>query len=166
MIRPVRFAVPFALAFASALSACGGNDDGDEPGTTPAASPAATSATGGTTTLFDEAKATTSSTGLKYIDEVAGTGKQPTPASSVLVHYRGQLTDGTEFDSSYGRGAPTSFALSDVIPGFSEGILGMKEGGKRVIYIPWALGYGEGGYPGVIPPRADLVFTVELIEVR
>lgn len=116
--------------------------------------------------MFDETRATTTPSGLKYIDEVVGEGKQPVASSSVLVHYKGELSDGTQFDSSYDRGAPATFPLSGVIAGFSEGILGMKEGGNRVIYIPWALGYGANGHPGVIPPRADLVFTVELIKVQ
>lgn len=116
--------------------------------------------------MFDESLATTTPSGLKYIDEVVGDGKQPVASNTVLVHYKGELTDGSQFDSSYERGAPAAFPLSGVIQGFSEGILGMNEGGKRVLYIPWQLGYGEGGYPGVIPPRADLVFTVELIQVQ
>jgi FKBP-type peptidyl-prolyl cis-trans isomerase len=151
-------------AFAVLAAACGA-DDPESPAA-PTSGQSAYSTTGGASTLFDESKATTAESGLRYIDEVVGTGDQPSTASSVLVHYRGQLTDGAEFDSSYGRGAPAEFPINGVIAGFSEGLLGMKEGGRRVLYIPWQLGYGEAGYPGVIPGKADLIFTVELIEVR
>lgn len=147
------------------IAACG--DGPDEP------SPSDTSSTQGdssaqeeTVLLFDEAKATTTDSGLRYIDEVEGTGTQPTPQSNVVVHYRGVLTDGTQFDSSYERGQPAEFRVGGVIPGFAEGILGMKEGGKRILYIPWQLAYGEAGNPPVIPQRADLIFEVELVEVR
>ena len=116
--------------------------------------------------VFDDSKAKFTTTGLRYIETEVGTGAQPSRESTVLVHYRGRLTDGSQFDSSYDRGQPTAFPITGVIPGFSEGILGMKEGGKRTLYIPWALGYGAGGHPPVIPPRADLVFDVELIEVQ
>jgi FKBP-type peptidyl-prolyl cis-trans isomerase len=116
--------------------------------------------------IFDDSKAKFTTTGLRYIETEVGTGAQPTRESTVLVHYRGRLTDGSQFDSSFDRGQPTAFPVTGVIPGFSEGILGMKEGGKRTLYIPWALGYGIDGNPPVIPPRADLVFDVELIEVQ
>lgn len=116
--------------------------------------------------IFDDSKAKFTTTGLRYIETEVGTGAQPTRESTVLVHYRGRLTNGSQFDSSYDRGQPIAFPVGGVIPGFSEGILGMREGGKRTLYIPWALGYGVAGNPPVIPPRADLVFDVELIEVQ
>src|SRR5262249_33643695 len=114
---------------------------------------------------FDMAAATTTPSGLKYIDTAAGTGDQPRPDQTVLVNYSGRLaSNGKVFDSTAGRG-PAAFPLSGVIKGFSEGILTMKPGGKRPIYIPAALAYGANPPPG-IPPNADLIFDIELISVR
>lgn len=103
--------------------------------------------------------------GLKYMVIKEGTGKAPGAADEVTVHYTGQLTDGTVFDSSVTRGEPATFPLDRVIPGWTEGLQLMKEGGKAIFYIPSALGYGEAGAPPTIPGNADLVFTVELIKV-
>jgi FKBP-type peptidyl-prolyl cis-trans isomerase len=89
------------------------------------------------------------------------------PGSTVEVHYTGRLVDGKQFDSSRG-GEPLSFAIGQgmVIAGWDEGIAGMKVGGKRLLVIPPALGYGDAGTGGVIPPGATLVFDVELLGVR
>ena len=83
------------------------------------------------------------------------------------MHYQGRLTDGTIFDDSQKRGAPFSFTLGSgqVIPGWEQGIAGMKIGEKRVLTIPPELGYGAAGAGGVIPPNATLVFDVELVAV-
>lgn len=113
----------------------------------------------------DSTYATTAS-GLKYMILREGDGKSPKATDQVTVHYRGQLTDGTEFDSSYTRGEPAAFPLNRVIPGWTEGLQLMKENGKAVFYIPSNLAYGEQGAPGAIPPNADLIFTVELIKVN
>jgi FKBP-type peptidyl-prolyl cis-trans isomerase len=111
----------------------------------------------------DISKGKTSPTGLWYLDTVEGTGDNPQPSSQVKVHYTGWLTNGTKFDSSVDRGQPTSFGLTQVIKGWTEGVGGMKKGGKRFLVIPPELAYGPGGR-GSIPPDATLVFEVELIE--
>ena len=103
--------------------------------------------------------------GLQYIDQVVGSGAQPQPGQTVVVHYTGYLDDGTIFDSSVQRGQPAEFPVDQVIAGFREGVLGMKVGGKRRLIIPPELGYGAQGQ-GPIPPNARLIFDVELLEVK
>lgn len=108
----------------------------------------------------------TTESGLKYIILEEGTGPSPTAADSVRARYRGWTTNGMEFDSSFKSGnTPTKFGLTNVIPGWTEGIPLMKTGGKALFYIPFDLAYGANGRPPRIPPRADLIFWVELVEV-
>lgn len=107
----------------------------------------------------------TSSTGLVYKVEKAGTGEAPKDSDTVVVNYKGTLIDGKEFDNSYTRGEPLSFQLDGVIPGWTEGLKYIKKGGKIKLVIPPTLAYGKNGVPG-IPPNSTLVFDVELLDVK
>jgi FKBP-type peptidyl-prolyl cis-trans isomerase FkpA len=112
---------------------------------------------------------------LQTTDLVVGQGAEATPGARVTVHYTGWLYEagaadhkGTQFDSSRNGGAPFTFQLGggQVIAGWDQGVAGMRVGGQRRLVIPSALGYGESGAGGVIPPRATLVFDVELLGVK
>ncbi|MBD5310149.1 MAG: FKBP-type peptidyl-prolyl cis-trans isomerase [Muribaculaceae bacterium] len=117
-------------------------------------------------TPTDSTYAVTAS-GLKYVTVKEGAGVSPKATDAVTVHYRGTLTDGTVFDSSFERGEPITFPLDRVIKGWTEGLQLMKEGGTTVFYIPSDLAYGETGTPGgPIPPNAPLIFEVQLIQVQ
>ena len=109
----------------------------------------------------------TTESGLQYKVVKEGTGKQPSSAqSTVLCHYEGRLIDGKVFDSSYERGEPTSFPLSGVIAGWTEGIQLMKEGAEYEFYIPSEMAYGQRPPSPDIPANAVLIFKVELVEVQ
>jgi FKBP-type peptidyl-prolyl cis-trans isomerase len=114
------------------------------------------------------AQEVTTSSGLRYVDQVVGTGDAAVAGKTVSVHYTGLLENGKKFDSSVDRGQPFSFPLGAgrVIKGWDEGVQGMKVGGKRKLTIPSYLGYGSRGAGGVIPPNATLIFDVELLGVR
>lgn len=104
--------------------------------------------------------------GLSYTDIVKGKGGAPTSGKNVTVHYTGWLENGTKFDSSVDRGQPFVFRIGagEVIPGWDEGVISMRVGGKRKLIIPSPLGYGANGAGGVIPPNATLIFEVELLD--
>jgi FKBP-type peptidyl-prolyl cis-trans isomerase len=104
--------------------------------------------------------------GLQIRMLATGQGRHPKSTDTVVVHYRGRLISGTEFDSSYRRGEPTTFRLNQVIKGWTEGIQLMKEGGKAELYIPSSLAYGSKGAGGGIGPDEALIFEVELISVK
>ncbi|AXE19982.1 peptidylprolyl isomerase [Runella rosea] len=110
--------------------------------------------------------------GLNYVIVKEGDGVKPVAGNMVSVHYVGKLLDGKEFDSSYKNpqsgGKPVDFPIGQgmVIPGWEEGIMNMKKGGKSTFIIPSSLAYGEAGSPGTIPPNSVLVFDVELVDVK
>jgi FKBP-type peptidyl-prolyl cis-trans isomerase len=105
----------------------------------------------------------TTASGLQYQILRDCDGATPTAASSVTVHYRGTLTDGTPFDSSYDRGQPATFPLGGVISGWTEGLQLMSVGERFLFTIPGNLAYGAQGRPPTIPPNATLVFDIELL---
>ncbi len=105
----------------------------------------------------------------RYIDYVVGTGKLAEPNKVYIVHYTGYLKDGTKFDTTKDRGKPFGFeqGKKQVLAGWEAGFEGMRVGGKRRIFIPYQLGYGINGRADRgIPPKADLIFDVELLDVR
>jgi FKBP-type peptidyl-prolyl cis-trans isomerase len=158
-------------------AACGGDDDKSSSQSTSQSTsapggmnvaPGGANVTSNSSAQFDKSKATSTPSGLMYIDTQEGSGTSPTMLQSVTVHYTGKLaSDGKVFDSSVTRGQPATFPMGGVIKGFSEGISTMKPGGKRTVLIPAALAYGANPPPGSgIPANADLIFEIELISVR
>ena len=107
-------------------------------------------------------------TELKVVDTLIGQGKETAKGALVSVHYTGLLEDGTKFDSSLDRGRPIEFVLGvgRVIKGWDMGLMGMKEGGKRTLHIPSALAYGDRQMGPHITPHSNLIFHVELLEVK
>ncbi len=104
---------------------------------------------------------------VQILNEIIGKGSEVKNHSKVSVHYIGKLEDNTIFDSSYDRGQLFDFQIGvrQVILGWETGLLGMKEGGKRTIFIPYELAYGESGAGSLIPPKSNLIFEIEVIKV-
>ena len=157
------------LGVLATLPACGGGNTTDTPTGDTAAAPASSAepTTGGT--------GLSSITTLQTTDLKEGTGATAVSGRPVSVHYTGWLYSetapdhkGSKFDSSLDRGQPFQFALGagQVIPGWDQGVAGMKVGGERRLVIPPNLGYGSRGAGGVIPPNATLVFDVQLLGVN
>ncbi len=121
----------------------------------------------GTAFLTENAKrpeVKTTASGLQYEVITQGTGAQPQASDIVTLHYHGTLIDGTVFDSSIDRGEPTTFGVSQVIPGFSEAIQLMNVGSTYIVYIPQELAYGDRG-AGPIEPFSTLIFKIELLSI-
>ena len=104
---------------------------------------------------------------LQITNNFEGSGLEIVNHSKIQVHYLGKLEDGTKFDSSYDRGKPLSFqiGMKRVIEGWELGLMGMKVGGKRTLFIPSKLGYGQRGAGDLIPPNTNLIFDVEIMDV-
>jgi FKBP-type peptidyl-prolyl cis-trans isomerase len=105
---------------------------------------------------------------LQIEDILEGIGEEVKNGDTISVHYTGTLLDGTKFDSSLDKGEPFTFTIGEgsVIPGWDQGLLGMKVEGKRRLKIPPELAYGEEGAGGNIPPNSTLIFEIELIEIK
>ena len=112
-----------------------------------------------------DAKESKTASGIVITTLKEGSGPSPKSTDTVKVHYRGSLTSGKEFDSSYTRGQPASFPLNRVIPCWTEALQTMKVGGQAKLMCPPGLAYGSRGIPGVIPPDSTLNFEVELLEI-
>ena len=178
--RLISIPVLTSLAALSALAiACGDAEAPAKPtptaaakaaaATTPSAADAQAASTGnvpGIPQLSGTVQQTPS--GLRYLDEVVGTGATVQKGQTASVHYTGWLTTGQKFDSSRDRGQPFAFPVGAgrVIAGWDEGVAGMKVGGKRRLILPPSLGYGAQGAPGAIPPNATLIFDVEVLATQ
>jgi FKBP-type peptidyl-prolyl cis-trans isomerase FkpA len=119
-----------------------------------------------TATAAQEPGAKVTASGMVYRSLKDGTGASPKASDTVKVHYRGTLPDGKEFDSSYKRNEAIEFPLSRVIPCWTEGVQLMKVGGKAKLTCPPATAYGDRGAGNVIPPKATLLFEVELLAIN
>ncbi len=152
--------VALLAAFGCSGKSASSTSETQSPSTAPSQQTPAASA--GATESFSDV------TALKVEDVKVGDGAEAKAGDTVTVNYTGWLTDGTKFDSSLDSGQPFQFQLGSgmVIPGWDQGVAGMKVGGTRVLVIPADLGYGAQGAGGVIPPNATLKFQVELLDVQ
>ena len=154
-----------AVAIVATLSACNQASDPAPAAATPAATATAT-APAPAPAPEENSQMITTASGLKYEVLTEGSGPKPGATDKVTVHYKGTLTNGKVFDSSYDRGEPISFGLNQVIAGWTEGLQLMSVGSKYRLTIPANLGYGAAGAGGVIPPNATLIFEVELLKIN
>jgi FKBP-type peptidyl-prolyl cis-trans isomerase len=157
--------IVFLLSFVSAamlFAQTAGQQTSTKAGTTQSTTKAATPHPTAPAVLW-----VTTPSGLKYQDVVVGKGPQPKEGDTVVVNYTGNFTNGKVFDTSVGK-RPFEFHLGrgEVIKGWDEGVGSMHVGGKRKLLIPPDLAYGQGGYPGVIPPNSTLTFDVELLKIK
>jgi FKBP-type peptidyl-prolyl cis-trans isomerase len=145
--------------------ACGSSEEKEA---TPAATPAPTGAPAESGPPPVSGEPTVTADGLQIIEVEAGTGAEAQNGQTVSVDYTGWLADGTKFDSSLDRGQPITFTLGggQIIPGFDEGVVGMKVGETRRLIIPPDLAYGAQGRSPVIPPNAELTFDVQLVDLQ
>ena len=161
-----RLLVSIALVASLVLVvACGSNE---KETAAPSGTPMATAAQTGGGPPPVSAQATVTASGLKIIEIKIGTGDEVQKGQTVSVHYTGWLADGTKFDSSLDRGQPISFVLGggQIIPGFDEGVAGMRVGGERRLILPPDLAYGAQGRSPQIPPNAELTFDVQLVSAQ
>lgn len=154
---PTAVALTAVLLAVISLSGCASNSQ-MTASNEPAASP-------GPTDPDAPTEFTRTASGLKYKILRKSDGKKPTVNNVVTVHYKGWLDNGKVFDSSYQEGEPVSFPLQQVVPGWTEGLQFVGEGGMIELEIPSDLGYGSQGSPGAIPPNATLHFIVELLQI-
>ena len=164
MRRPTYWLAAFAIM---ALAGCQQGKSG-EPTPSPSTSTTTQKAAPPAAPQAAAAREVTTPSGLKYQDLVLGNGPMAEEGTAVVVNYRGWLTDGTPFDSSFEPGRqplPFKIGAGMVIRGWDEGVKGMRVGGKRKLTIPPELAYGERGYPPLIPPNSTLVFEVEFLNL-
>jgi FKBP-type peptidyl-prolyl cis-trans isomerase FkpA len=156
------------LLLSLVLVSCG-SKPAPESSSEKAPAPPAPSGPASTDNYLDKAAAepgaAKTSSGMVYRELRPGYGASPKATDTVKVHYRGTLTDGTEFDSSYKHGQPAQFGLNQVIPCWTEGLQKMKIGGKSKFTCPSGIAYGDSGRPPTIPGGATLVFEIELLGI-
>lgn len=165
-MRLLLLALPIALVACSSSPAPEASADKAAPGASVAPTPApAPAADPYLDKAAAEPGAVRTASGLIYKDIKKGTGPSPKATDMVTVNYRGTLTNGTEFDSSYKGNMPASFPLNMVIPCWTEGVQMMKVGGKAQLVCPAAIAYGPASPSPLIPPNSTLVFEVELLRI-